>query len=117
MKKSFKKVITCALAFVSGGINGLFSVGGGVLGVPMLYGYLGDEKAAHQNIAAFILPLSVLSAAVYSPQIVDNLFVQICAGAFLGGIAGSLFSRRVSLKYIKILFGIIVCYTGVKTIF
>lgn len=104
------------LAIISGIINGMFGTGGGIIALPMLYDILGDTKKAHQNVVLFILPLSIISAVIYKKNYDIKPTVFLCAGAFLGGIAGALISKKIKVKYLKIIFGIVILYIGVKSI-
>lgn len=108
MKKYF-------FALVSGLINGMFGTGGGTVALPMLYGVLNDEKKAHQSVALFILPLSIISAVIYGNNQESAGLGFVASGAFFGGLAGALLSKKFKVKYLKIIFGVVILYIGVKT--
>ena len=59
------KIITLTFGFLIGIINGLLGAGGGMIAVPALKKLGMEQKDAHRNAVAVILPLSVLSAVLY----------------------------------------------------
>ena len=74
----WKKVLAGVLSTFSGGVNMLFGGGGGMLIVPALrYGFGIDEKKAHASAIAVVLPLSVVSAVVYTLRGVRSVFVGL----------------------------------------
>ncbi|MBR2860798.1 MAG: sulfite exporter TauE/SafE family protein [Clostridia bacterium] len=111
-----KKFFICVLAFVSGIINGLFATGGGIVALPMLYLLLKDKKQAHNSVVFFVLPMAIISACVYQKSIDTEFLLKLCAGACFGGALGAFLSRKLSLKFIKILFGALVLYSGVRSV-
>ncbi len=104
------------LAFVSGLLNGVFGTGGGTVALPMLYDALDNEKKAHQSVALFILPLSIISVSISSNFHKVGGLGLVCLGAFVGGIIGAVFSKKIKTKYLKIVFGLVILYIGVKSI-
>ncbi len=102
------------LALVSGVINGLFGTGGGTVALPMLSGILDEEKRAYQNVALFILPLSILSAAVYENTQQNGGLLYISVGAFFGGLTGAFLNKKIKLFYLNFLFGAVILYIGVS---
>lgn len=103
-------------ALAAGLANGLLGTGGGIIALPVLYSALKDEKKAHASVVLFILPLSLLSAAVYRKNIESALLLPLCAGAALGGGAGAFLLKKTSVTVIKVIFGLIVLYTGIRSL-
>lgn len=110
MKNSYKYFVV----FFAGVVNGLLGTGGGTLLLPFLYKYLDDEKDAHRAVIMFILPLSIVSASVYTVQTKNYLTFSICVGACIGGIIGYKLSKKVSLTMLKLVFGLIIIFSGVR---
>ena len=110
MKNAYKYTIS----YVAGLVNGVLGSGGGIIALPMLYKVLDNEKNAHNNVCFFILPLSIVSAAICRNSVALNVILPVCIGAFLGGLAGVVFSKKISVKYLKILFALVIIYTGVS---
>lgn len=102
------------LALISGALNGMFGTGGGTVALPMLKKVTNDEKTAFQTVQLFILPLSILSAVTYKKSENIKGIVFICLGALIGGILGAFLSKKIKVKYLKIIFGLIILYVGVK---
>jgi uncharacterized membrane protein YfcA len=114
MGDSMKNII---LAFVSGITNGMFGTGGGVLALPLLERITENKRIAHEGVSLFILPLAILSAALYRKDIGLYTISFLSIGAFIGGVTGALLSSKFKLKYIRLLFGIVIIYIGVKSVF
>lgn len=103
------------LAILSGMINGMFGTGGGTLALPMLKRVVNDEKTTFQTVQMFILPLSILTLITYKKSDSIKGLIYICIGGFVGGIIGAFLSKKIKVRYLKIIFGLIILYAGVKT--
>lgn len=105
---------------VVGLINGLLGGGGGTFVVP-LYESMGemDSKKAHATAIATMLPLSIVSGAIYvsngSFPIGKGLAVGI--GTMIGGVIGALLLKKINTKLLSIVFYGIMIYAGMKMIF
>ena len=77
MNGKYKAEITLAvcgiLALFAGMLNGFIGTGGGVIMLLILrHLYKNDEKQAYASVAAVVLPMAVISAAIYcfrSPEL------------------------------------------------
>lgn len=101
----------------AGLINGLFGAGGGMVLVPMLIhvGKLEDKKAFSSAIC-IILPLCLVSIAVYCLQ--RNFpwteSLPYLAGGLLGGLLGGLVFRKVSAQLLHRLLGLVIIWGGLR---
>lgn len=111
-----KNILTAAGGLLVGLINGLLGAGGGMLAVHLLKKSGFDVKEAHASSIAVILPLSVLSAALYicagRVSISDSL-VYIPAG-LAGAVTGALVLKKLPDKWIRRLFGVFLIWAGVR---
>ena len=120
-KKSLKNGLICIVAgALSGAINGLFGGGGGMIVVPMLSKLLKyKQKNAHATAILIILPLSILSGALYF--VFGNFNLQISTpvvlGVVIGGILGALLLSKLSSKWILLVFSIVMAVAGGKMLF
>ena len=117
MKRQYKYG---ALGFVAGVLNGIFGAGGGLLVVPMLQSQEIEPKKAHATSIAIILPLSVISAAMYLWQGVALDWGQLGAVVPLGlagAVAGSLLLKKMPNKLLKKLFGAVMILSAVRIFF
>lgn len=123
-KKGKKKKLLKQTGLVIGGgvvglINGLLGGGGGTFVVP-LYESMGeiDSKKAHATAIATMLPLSIVSGAIYvsngSFPIGKGLAVGV--GTMIGGIIGALMLKKINTKLLSIVFYGIMIYAGIKMI-
>ena len=112
------KIITILFGFFVGIINGLLGAGGGMIAVPALKKLGLSQKDAHRNAVAVILPLAVFSAALYlfrgNVSISDTL-VYIPAGLVGAGV-GTLLLKKISPKWLTVIFGAFMIYSGVRLI-
>lgn len=113
-KKKF--LVTGALAGLA---NGLFGSGGGLFLVPLLTRWAGlEQKRAFATSVAVILPLSLVSAAVYWAK--GALDFSAAWPYLLGGAAGGLISgrvfKRVPVIWLRRGFGLLILYGGVRAV-
>ena len=107
----------CVLA---GTINGLLGTGGGVLLVLLLAKlFKADAKDAFAQSLLMILPLSAVSVFVYCQtggvslaRVHPYLFPAV-----IGGMLGAYLADRIDARVLKIIFAILVVYSGVRMIF
>lgn len=116
--KLFKneKFLTAAAGLSIGLINGLLGAGGGMLAVPLLKKLGLEQKQAHANAVAVILPISILSAALYMVKGYVNLgdaMPYIPAGV-AGALIGTYFLKKISPLWLKRIFGVFMVYAGVR---
>lgn len=114
------KTILLVIACVSAGcVNGLFGGGGGMLVVPIFTGLLALEaKKAHATAVAAILPMTVVSAAMYILRgcYEINLTLAVGSGIVAGGIIGALLLKKTGNFMLTLVFAIIMIGAGVKTL-
>ena len=99
--------------------NGFFGGGGGSVLVPALTGLCGlEQRRAFATSVAVILPLSLVSAAVYwfrGGLDVSAAWPYLLGGAVGGLLAGKIF-RRVPLVWVRRAFGLLLLYGGVRAV-
>ncbi|MCB6366284.1 sulfite exporter TauE/SafE family protein [Intestinibacillus massiliensis] len=99
--------------------NGFFGSGGGLFIVPLLTRWVKlDQRRAFATSVAVILPLSVVSAAVYFWK--GALDLSFAWPFLLGGAAGGLISGRIfqkiPLTILRRIFGALILYGGVRAL-
>lgn len=116
-----KYVGKCIVAGVlAGALNGLFGAGGGLVLVPLFAQWLKmDEKHAFATSIAVILPLSIVSYALFCWR-GGNVW-QEALSYVIGGMIGCVLSiklfRAISVIWLHRLFGILLLYGGIKAVF
>ena len=101
----------------AGLVNGLFGGGGGMVLVPLLRRWCGlEERRAFATCVAVILPLCVVSAAVYVLRRgVDlTLAAPYLLGGLIGGFLGGRLFPKVSAGWLRYLFAAFLLYGGVR---
>lgn len=116
MEKTRPAISACLLAgALAGFVNGFFGAGGGMLLVPLLIfvAKLPDKLAFSSSIAV-ILPLCLVSIAVYAAKgflPVSDALPYLIGGA-LGGLLGGVFFKRVSARFLHIALGVLIVFGG-----
>lgn len=111
-----RKIWVYLLTVLAGAVNGVMGTGGGTVVMPALYKVMDDGKNAHQSVCAFVLPLAILGASVRQAEVGKANALFVLAGGVTGGLAGAIISRKTSFNSIKILFGSVILYMGVRMI-
>lgn len=99
-----------------GAINGMFGAGGGMLAVPLLKKMGMEQKQAHANAVAIILPITVISAVLYLIKDTVNISDSIAyiPTGLIGSYIGTLIIRKISPLWLKRIFGGFMVYAGVR---
>ena len=105
------------LSGAAGGlVNGLFGGGGGMVLVPALQRCGVEERHCFACCVAVILPLCVLSAAVYALS--GAIDLKLAAPYLLGGLAGGLLGgklfKNVPVLWLRRIFAAFLLYGGVR---
>lgn len=112
--------VWCALAGAAAGlVNGFFGGGGGMILVPLLAGKcgLGQQKAFATSVA-IIAPLCALSAGIYWFRGDLDLAAALpyLAGGLIGGLIGGRVFKKLSVKWLRRAFALLILYGGVKAL-
>ena len=114
MKVFYKKIKIHLFSFFAGAVNGLLGIGGGTVIMPTLYGYLDDERDAHNTVSFFVLPLSIVSASICRQSLDYKTMIPLCLGAVCGGFIGLKLSKKFSINFLRILFSSVIIYSGIR---
>jgi uncharacterized membrane protein YfcA len=114
LSEKFSRIFFAAAGLVIGTINGLFGSGGGVAAVPALEHAGIAVKKSHASSLAVTLPLSVVSAVVYSENgdfPIKDALVLIPFG-LAGAVIGSLVLKKIKNVWLKRIFGLLLIFSG-----
>lgn len=116
MKNKGKYAVTGVLGGIA---NGLFGSGGGLFLVPLLTKWTGlDQKKAFATSVAVILPLSLVSAAVYfwkGALDFGAAWPYLIGGGIGGLISGRVF-KKIPLTLLRRAFGLLILYGGIRAV-
>ena len=109
-----------ALGLVGGAFAGFFGVGGGIILIPGLLWIFGHSQHTAQgmSLAALVLPVGILGAWAYyrtNPYPIKPA-LMISLGLFIGGWVGGVLAQQVPGKTLKILFGLLMIFSGIKLV-
>ena len=113
IKKSIIGVFT-------GFINGIFGSGGGTLLVPILNNIIKvEEHKSHATALAIIVFLTSASSVIYiSKGTYDiSLTLKVAIGSIVGGIFGAKLLTKVTGKFLRISFGVIMIIAALRMVF
>ncbi len=89
-----------------------------MLAVPALKKLGLSQKEAHRNAVAVILPLAIFSAVLYiinNKVALSDSFVFI-PGGLIGAVIGTKILKKISPKWLGVIFGGFMIYAGVRLI-
>lgn len=111
-------VLRYALAGAAAGfVNGFFGAGGGMVLVPLLIRFAKvEDKKAFSSAVCIILPLCLVSIAVYALQGMLPLqdALPYLAGGALGGVIAGLTFQKVSARLLHLVLGALILFGGIR---
>lgn len=113
-----KSTLVYGASAAVGLISGFFGGGGGMLCVPLLQLNGLDVKRAHATALIVILPLCIVSAAIYIANGYFDVHAVLCAviGVSVGGAAGALALDKLNGTVIGVIFAALMIAIGIKLI-
>lgn len=115
-----EKLLLSAIGVLAGIANGFFGGGGGMLVVPLLALVAGREpKRAHATAILIILPLAVVSGAVYAALGSFPLDVGVPSGVgvVIGGAAGAFLLKKIRNEWLTRIFAVVILAAGIRMLF
>ncbi len=101
---------------LTGTVNGLLGSGGGLVAVPVLRSAGLDTRQAHSSSLAVVLPITVVSAALYitgGKVSISDALPYIPGGA-AGAVVGGLIMTRISPGILRKVFGGFAIWAGLR---
>lgn len=124
MTKTAKNISFLTLSALAAGlINGLLGAGGGIVAVwalsRALSPHLTDKRDAFANALAIMLPISAISAAIYGMRgAIDSRELDILIlPAIAGGLIGALVLDKINVTWLRLIFAVIIVYSGLTMLF
>ena len=117
--KNLNFVLFSVLSFVAGGINGFLGTGGGIVFVLMLSFLTKNESK--DNYATSLCATFIISSISIIPYIKNScvdfsIIEQVALPAILGGIVGALVVDKIKVKYLNMIFALLIIYSGFSLI-
>ncbi len=108
------------LSFIAGGINGFLGTGGGIIFIFML-SFLTKNDSKDNYATSLCATLIISSFGLISylrGSCVDfSMIGQVILPAILGGIIGALLVDKMKVKYLNLIFALLIIYSGFSLIF
>ena len=110
------KFAVCGL--LAGAANGLFGTGGGMVLVPLYttWAKLGEKEALATSVAT-ILPISLVSAAIYFSKSAFNLTdaLPYLIGGLAGGTVAGIVFKKIAPAFLRRAFALLLIYGGIRS--
>ena len=111
-------IIVCLSGIAIGFINALFGAGGGMIAVPLLRRMSASQKQAQATAICVILPLTVISSAVY----LKNGYVRFGQAlpflplGVVGAVIGTRLLKKLSNSILKKIFALFMLWAGIRMV-
>jgi len=103
----------------AGAVNGLFGAGGGMVLVPLLSALTDlEEDRIFPASICIILPICLVSLAVTAWESGLELAAALpyLLGSALGGLAAGCFGKRIPVKWLHRILGVLILWGGVRNL-
>ncbi|MBR7132931.1 MAG: sulfite exporter TauE/SafE family protein [Clostridia bacterium] len=109
-------LITAAAGLAIGVVNGLLGAGGGMIAVPLLKKMGLEQREAHANAVAIILPISIVSAVLYliKDYVKISDAIPFIPTGLLGAFIGTLILKKIKPSWLKRIFAVFMLYAGIR---
>lgn len=118
MNSKVKSTLAYGGSVAVGIVSGFFGGGGGMLCVPLLQFRGLDAKCAHATALLVILPICIVSSAIYIANGYFDGTAVLCAciGVVAGGIVGAAALDKLNSSTIGIIFALLMIAIGIKLV-
>ncbi len=120
IKHSSFNIRNSIIGIFTGFINGIFGSGGGTLLVPILNNIVKvEEHESHATALAIIIFLTGASSAIYiyNGTYDVSLTLKVAVGSIVGGIIGAKILCKVTGRFLRISFGLIMIIAALRMVF
>lgn len=117
--KFFVILAFCVLSFLAGAINGFVGTGGGILIIFLLKFMTKNEPKNNLTTALFsIIPISIIGSLAYfrSGSVDFSVLSAASLPALVGGISGAFLMDKLNIKWLDLILGGLVIYSGINLI-
>ena len=118
-KAEFMLAVCGALSFAAGILNGFIGTGGGVIMLLILKRlYKNESKTAYASVVLTVLPMTVISAAVYcflNPSLL-SFALPFVPFALAGGALGAYLLGKVNTRAVSYVFSALAVFAGVTAL-
>lgn len=114
--KTKKYLCASGAGVLVGLVNGMLGAGGGMIAVPLLKKLGLEQKKAHANAVAVILPITLISAVMYIWKdyvTIKDALIYLPTGV-IGALIGTWLLKRISSLWLKRIFGGFMVYAGIR---
>lgn len=116
MKKNKKKLKSALFGVAVGVANGMLGAGGGMIAVPALKKLGLEQKEAHANAVAVILPIAAVSSIFYllDGRMTLNDAIPFIPAGVVGSICATFLLKKISPVWLKGIFAGFMIWAGMR---
>lgn len=117
--KNLNLILFFLLSFVAGGINGFLGTGGGIIFIFML-SFLTNNESKNNYATSLCATFIISSVGVFTylknSNVDFSMIGQVFIPAISGGVFGALVVDRINVKYLNMIFALLIIYSGINLI-
>lgn len=118
--KRLSLIMFIVLSFIAGGINGFLGTGGGIIFIFML-SFLTNNEAkdnyATSLCATVIISFFGLISYTINGNVDFSMINVVWLPAIIGGGLGALLVDRIKIRYLNLIFALLIIYSGFRMAF
>lgn len=118
--KNLNVILFLLLSFVAGGINGFLGTGGGIIFIFMLsFLTKNDDKDNYATslCATFIISSVGVFSYLKNERVDFSIIAEVAIPAIVGGIVGAMIVDKIKVKYLNMIFALLIIYSGFNLLF
>ena len=107
----------CVCSFIGGALNGFVGTGGGIVFIfTLLLLTKNEKKDNYVTTLCAVVPISLIGSFSYfcGGSVDISLLQRSYLPALVGGILGALLVDKLKLRWLNLLFGSLIIYSGIN---
>ena len=119
-KKALFFLLFCLFSFLGGALNGFVGTGGGIVFIFMLSSLTKNEKKDNYITTLLaVVPISLVGSFSYfrGGSVDISVLRSAYLPAILGGLLGAFLVDKLRVRWLNLLFGILIIYSGYTMLF
>ena len=121
VKKNLPYIFLIIVGIFAGVLSGMFGIGGGLVIVPILIGFLkfDTKKAVGTSLGALLLPVGLPGVIIYrQAEHINYMYaLPVAIGVLIGALIGARISISLSSKLVKRIYSVFLLIMGIYFIF
>ena len=110
-------ILFCLFSFLAGAVNGFVGTGGGIIFIFTLNALTkNDKKDNFASTLLAIIPISLVGIYAYfvAGSVDFSILSSVSLPALFGGLLGAFLTDKLKIKWLNLIFGGLILYSGVS---